>query len=215
MKPFVITIEDLKESVESAERCIKSGKKYGIKVNKFSAFTPKDDPLKFFKEEGLSPMGFDEDRKYSRNLNCLSAFRSHYSLWKQCVKENVNYLILEHDAVFKDKLPIIGFGDICNFGAPSYGSFNTPHKLGLNGLTSKLYLPGAHAYAITPLGARLLINQAKVYARPTDVFINLHAFPDIKEYYPWPVEAVDDFTTIQHEGGCGAKHRYSEEYKII
>ena len=65
MKPFVITIEDLKESVDM-QNVVLSLEKYGIKVNKFSAFTPKDDPLKFFKEEGLSPMGFDEDRKYSR-----------------------------------------------------------------------------------------------------------------------------------------------------
>ena len=69
---------------------------------------------------------------------------------------------------------------------------------------------------VTPNGAKQLIEQASIHARPTDVFIHLDTFPTINELFPWPVECVDDFTTIQNKNGCVAKHRYEPEtYKII
>jgi len=36
----------------------------------------------------------------------------------------------------------------------------------------------------------------------------------LQEYWPWPVEAHDSFTTIQNENGCLAKHNYGETYGI-
>jgi GR25 family glycosyltransferase involved in LPS biosynthesis len=80
---------------------------------------------------------------------------------------------------------------------------------------SKRYFPGAHAYQVNPTGAQKLIDQARVYARPTDVFLNIDTFPWLQEYYPWPVEARDTFTTIQKTEGCLAKHNYNDSYKII
>ena len=73
---------------------------------------------------------------------------------------------------------------------------------------SKNYFPGAHAYMLNPMGAKLLMKEAKRLARPTDVFLNINSFPWLQEYYPWPVEAVDSFTTIQNTQGCFAKHNY-------
>lgn len=40
MKHYVITIEDNPKSVEAAERCIASGKKFGLEIEKFAATTP-------------------------------------------------------------------------------------------------------------------------------------------------------------------------------
>ena len=107
------------------------------------------------------------------------------------------------------------FGGCINLGKPSYGKFNTPPLLGVNALTSKRYFPGAHAYRINPAGAARLLVQAKLYARPTDVFLNLDALEWLQEYYPWPVEARDSFTTIQKTEGCLAKHNYDDKYKIL
>jgi hypothetical protein len=45
---------------------------------------------------------------------------------------------------------------------------------------------------------------------PTDVFLNLNSFAFLQEFYPWPVEARDSFTTIQSEIGCRAKHNKVE-----
>ena len=82
-------------------------------------------------------------------------------------------------------------------------------------LIHKRYFGGAHAYMVAPEGAKLLIEKAKTDAGPTDVFLNIHNFPWLQEYYPWIAEAKDSFTTIQKEKGCLAKHNYNENYEIL
>jgi GR25 family glycosyltransferase involved in LPS biosynthesis len=214
MLAYVITIKGHAQSEEAAARCIASAKKYNTTVEKHWAVTPTNTNLKQkLKAEGIPKSGFTE--KYSRLDNCIAAFLSHYSLWQHSIKVNNTVLVLEHDAVFVHKLPDNIQGDIASFGAPSYGKFKQPAN-GYGPLISKQYLPGAHAYTVTPAGARMLVERAKRDAEPTDVFINNKKFPDtIHEYYPWPVEAKDYFTTIQKEAGCKAKHNYNGKYKIV
>ena len=214
MLAYVITIKGHAQSEEAAARCIESAKKYNINVENHWAVTPSNTDLKqTLKNEGIPQRGFTE--KYSRLDNCIAAFLSHYSLWQRSVELNDTVLVLEHDAVFTTAVPEIIQGDITSFGAPSYGKFKQP-AAGYGPLVSKQYLPGAHAYTVTPKGANLLIARAKRDAEPTDVFINNKKFPGaIKEYYPWPVEAQDYFTTIQKEAGCKAKHNYNGKYKIV
>ena len=69
MKSFVITIESLEKSVQAANRCIKSGKKYGFEIERFKATTPTDNPIELIHKLGISPHGFAE--KYSRVENCI------------------------------------------------------------------------------------------------------------------------------------------------
>jgi len=211
MKSFVITIKDNPRSVESAERCIESGKKVGCAIRMFNAVTPKDDPEFLFLREGLPVDGMREN--YSRFENCAAAFFSHYSLWKKCIQMNETFVIFEHDAVLHDKVPTVPFKYVMNIGHPSYGKFNTPSMFGVNPLTSKRYFPGAHAYMVTPMGAKKLIELAKKYAKPTDVFINLDLI-QAQEYYPWVAVAKDSFTTIQKELGTVAKHNKVEVIDI-
>jgi GR25 family glycosyltransferase involved in LPS biosynthesis len=214
MKAYVITIMDNPDSVKAAERCIKSAAKYGLEVEKFAAVTPDKDPLWYARKKGIPVKGFEE--KYSRFENCVSAFLSHFSLWEKCVKDNSNYMILEHDAYFVDSVNIfVNYDKAMNLGKPSYGKAQRPMKLGVNPLTSKQYFPGAHAYMIKPAGAKAFIERAYIDAGPTDVFLHLGRFPWLEEYYPWPVEARDTFTTIQKTEGCLAKHNYNDQYKII
>ena len=212
MKAFVITIMNHQGSLETSWRCIESGCKYDLDIKRFEAITPKDEPLTFLEQEGIPEAGFEE--KWSRNLNCISAFCSHYSLWQKCIELDEEILIFEHDAVLTGPIPNVPYTFICSFGKPSYGSFKIPQTLGLNPLTSKRYFPGAHAYGIKPAGAKLLIDQAKIDAGPTDTFLHLDRFNFLQEYYPWPVEARDNFTTIQNESGCIAKHNYNENYEV-
>ena len=42
MKAYVITIEDREPSVKAAEKCIESAAKFGIKVEKWPAITPRN-----------------------------------------------------------------------------------------------------------------------------------------------------------------------------
>mgnify|MGYP001944276764 CR=1 FL=1 len=179
----------------------------------FRAITPMDEPLEMLEREGIAPSSFDE--KYSRNLNCISAFLSHYSLWKECAEGNETFVIFEHDAVVTAPIPTQPFRYVMNIGEPSYGKFYIPRQLGVNPLTTKRYFPGAHAYMLTPAGAKLLVENAPMYAKPTDVYLNLDTFPWLQEYYPFVAKAKDSFTTIQVEEGCLAKHNWREGYKII
>lgn len=215
MKSYVITMYDNEQSVKSAERCIESAARHGHTVEMFRATTPQNaDVFDLAQSVGINPDHFKE--KYSRQENCIAAFLSHFSLWGMSHILNEEIQIFEHDAVVVGPLPeYIGHSGCINLGKPSYGKWNTPLTLGVNPLTSKKYFPGAHAYRVKPKAAGLLLKQAKVWARPTDVFLNLEIFPWLEEYYPWPVEARDTFTTIQKTEGCLAKHNYGPTYQII
>ena len=119
--------------------------------------------------------------------------------------------IFEHDAMCLNVInSTIMYNACISLGHPSYGKFNTPATLGVNPLTSKKYFPGAHAYRLKPTAAKMFIQQAKIEARPTDVFLNIHTFPFLEEYYPWLAEAKDSFTTIQNKNGIAAKHNKVE-----
>jgi len=211
MKAKVITIKSNKRSVEAAERCIKSGKMFGLNVEMFEAITP--DTYKEYVEKYSIPTDVFHD-KYSRFENCVSAFLSHYLLWRECFENDENYLILEHDAVIGGQIPDWSFDKCMNIGKPSYGKYNIPSIIGVNQLTSKKYFPGAHAYMLKPKGAKELIDGAIKWAQPTDIYLNLSFFPWLQEYYPWVVDAQDNFTTIQKDAGCKAKHGYNETYGI-
>lgn len=213
MKSYVITIFDNDKSVESAKRCVDSGKRFGQDIEMFPAITPRDNPFELLKAEGIKVGGFKG--AYSRLENCVSAFLSHYSLWNVAVNENIRVNIFEHDAILIDQIPGANFRYVMNFGAPSYGKYNQPRHIGVGPLTTKPYFPGAHAYSVTPEGARRLIACAKEKAGPTDVFINLEDMPWLQEYYPFAAEARDTFTTIQNVNGCLAKHNYNEDFRII
>ena len=213
MKSYVITITSLPQSVEIANRCIESGKKFDIEIEQFSAITPKDNVYKLAKTYGINLSGFSE--RYSRKENAISCFLSHYSLWKKAVETNESIFVLEHDAVIIDKIDTtVEFKGVLSLGKPSYGKFTVP-KRGISPLTSKDYLPGAHAYMINPMAASALMNRSKFKAMPADVFIDRRQFSWIEEMYPWPVEVHDTFTTVQKVEGCIAKHNYSEGFKIL
>ena len=214
MKSYVITIKSIEPSVKVAQRCINSMPEYDVQM--FDAITPNDNPTAILKSKGLPEDLFEE--VYSYKEKCISAFLSHFSLWEQCVEDNEEYQIFEHDAIAVAKIPkYISYKHCVSIGAPSYGKFKLPESLGTSSLFSKPYFPGAHAYRIKPSGAKLLIERAKVDAAPTDVFLNINRFPWLQEYYPWPVEAKDSFSTIQKTEGCLAKHQWDggEKYELI
>jgi GR25 family glycosyltransferase involved in LPS biosynthesis len=214
MKAYVITIDDLNKSVKAAQRCINSAAKYNLHVENFSAITPiNTNVYSKLSEEGIQGSKFSEE--YSRLTHCTAAFLSHFSLWKACAEDDCEYTIFEHDAMVFNEIPNMKFDKVISLGKPSYGKYNIPMLIGVNPLTSKKYFPGAHAYRLKPEGARLLIEQARKEAKPTDIFLNKETFPFLQEYYPWPVEVRDTFTTIQNVAGCWAKHGFNNNYEIL
>ena len=215
MKYYVITVSDIEKSVLSAKKCIESAKNISnIDVEIFNAITPRDNMSNIIKENSIQIKSFDE--RYSRKENAIACFLSHFLLWKKCIELNEPVIIFEHDAVIKNIINLdIKFDKLISIGKPSYGRFNTPTSNGINKLTSKRYLPGAHAYIIAPSGAAELIKRAKLDAKPVDVFLHLDIFPWLQEYYPWPVVVEDSFSTVQKVEGCIAKHNYNNKFEII
>lgn len=243
MKLYIIRIKGNEYSEKAAKRCLNSIVKFypesGFTEEEvyFNAITPHDNPEKILKKYGIKTLKhFIEP--YSRWHNVLAAFTSHFSIWKKILEDQKPGIIFEHDAVLVDNLPAATvkkylndepnspyriklkphhmLGDIVNIGHPSYGKWNTPPNFGINPLTSKRYFPGAHAYYVTPNGAKMLIKTAIERAGPTDVFIHLDRFPNLQEWYPYSAVAKDNFSTIQNETGCQAKHGYvKERYKLV
>lgn len=214
MKFKVITIKDHEKSMQVAKRCIESGAKFGHVIEHSWAITPKDDPIKMMNRLKLPIARFYD--KYSFPEKAISAFLSHYMLWHECSVTNEDYVIFEHDAVLVNPVPVhTTHRGLLSLGQPSYGKYNDPLLIGVNPLTSKRYLPGAHAYMLKPYTARLIMEEAMFTAQPTDIFLNLDRFPFLEEFYPWPAVAADSFTTIQREAGCVAKHNYKNGYEIL
>lgn len=212
MKSFVITIKSIDRSFNVAKRCIESMPEHDIQM--FDAITPKNDPFKMMIDKKIPIEKFKEE--YSYLESCVSAFLSHHTLWEMCAEDNEEYMIFEHDAVAVGTVPMLmSYDKVISLGKPSYGKFNTPNFFGPGPLTSKPYFPGAHAYRMKPSGARLLIEKAKTSASPTDLFLSTVNFPWLEEFYPWPVEARDNFSTIQRTRGCLAKHSWNDQYELI
>ena len=215
MKGYVVTLMNLPESVAVANRCAATGNRFGVDVTLFPAVF-KDIALDELEKEGLKLSKWDES--FSNVPAVIGNFVTQYRIWKTIIESKEPGIVLEHDAVFTAPVPDLnGKGDIINLGKPSYGNYHSKTNAGVYPLFSKSgYVPGAHGILITPTGALELINIAKqLGAAPCDLFINNTNFPNIKEIYPWVIEAKDEFSTIQKTKGCAAKHNYNKNYKIL
>jgi len=177
LKGFVITIENLPQSVAVAERCQKSAEKFGVSTDLFPAVTPASNPRELIKKLRLNDEHFKDDIG-SRPDNVIATFLSHYRLWSRCAEGKETFVIFEHDAVVVNEIPKYAiFMGCMNIGAPSYGKFEQPSMIGVNPLTSKNYFPGAHAYMLKPEAARILCETAITTAMATDVFLQKSLFP--------------------------------------
>ena len=217
MKSYVITMVDHEKSVKAAERCIKSAQKYGVTPEIFKAIVPEDNLEEEFAKDGMSIDDYTVDEKWSKREPSMCCYLSHKALWRKCVELNEKILVLEHDAVFVDKLPVnYTFYGLINMGKPSYGQYKEPiMESGVFPLFSKPHggLPGTHAYMVSPRGAKLLLRKKETTT--PDLFLNKVDFPWIQEYYPWPIKADDSFTTIQKVAGSTAKHNYNKHFEIL
>jgi len=211
MKALVITMLEEPQSVRVAERCIESGKKFGINVEIKAAITPKDNPIKILKENlGADASVFPTE--FAKLEPVISCFLSHYFIWKEAKEDT---LVLEHDAVFTSSIDHIQYNDLVNIGKPSYGRYRKQESPGVYPLFSKNgYLPGTHAYMFKKHFAKSLIEVAHRSPYPCDVFLSTRNFPTLQEYWPWPIKCEDEFSFIQKERGCEAKHNYNDSYKI-
>jgi hypothetical protein len=213
MKACIVTLFGHPQSEEVAERAYQSALAHGLAPEKFPGVW-RDDALRELAAEGLKQGTFDET--WSNTPAAMGNFVAQYRIWK-LIERNGPAIIMEHDSVVVAPIPdLTGRGDIINLGKPSFGKVRKPLNPGFYPLfSSGDKIPGAHGYYLTPAGATALVSMAKRKgAIPVDKFICPQRFT-IAEYYPWPIEAHDTFTTIQKTKGCLSKHNYGPEYKIL
>jgi len=217
MKGYVGALIQIPESLDVALRCIKTGMDFDVEVVVEPAVY-KDIAMSQLEYHKLKLSKWDES--FSNVGAVVGNFITQYRCWEKIVASEEPGIVLEHDAVFVAPIPdLTGKGDIINLGKPSFGRYSKKDNPGVYPMFSKsngLYAPGAHGYYVTPIGAQQLIDKAKqIGATPCDMFLSNKNFPDIKELYPWPIEAQDTFSTIQKEKGCKAKHNFNDSYKVI
>ena len=211
MKAYVIALLNVPESVQYAQRAIESAQAFGLEASMEPGVWREEAEARMH-AEGLRLAKWD--CSYSRLDAVIGCFLAHYYIWQKVTEPSV---IMEHDAVVVAPVPDL-VGDIVTIGKPSFGLLRQAPKQGEQKLFSAGdKIPGAHGYYVTPNGTRRLIETAKSRGiLPADKFINPKWFPDVAEYYPWSIEARDDFTTIQRVKGCLSKHSYRRgNYRII
>ncbi|RLA22901.1 MAG: hypothetical protein DRQ63_12225 [Gammaproteobacteria bacterium] len=188
MRARVIVIEGDDYSETVGQRCIDSGKKYGVIVEKFKAVT------KYTVEELMLNMdvhwvwaGVSNDRKrICPNTNLVqfpytcadlrtkkACSMSHYFLWKQCEHSDEPMLILEHDAIFVRELPNVDFKSIYQINnpvgcTPQGGTWRAQMQLAGEGVRQKTIihykddrpdgLAGNSAYMMQPWAATKAID---------------------------------------------------------
>ena len=212
MKAFVICIKGNDISAKGADVCIQSSKKVGndFVVKIFDAITPKmaktvmlGNGLRWKypwegKETDLAT-GLIKSAYQTANPNSrIACAMSHWLLWHECKKTDEPILVLEHDAVFTEKLDwklildskydIIGinspaaatrrahqFHDMVQAGeswiqpVPSVDEFNVPQGLA-----------GNSAYIIKPAGAKNLLNAASEHGLwPNDALMCKQLIPNL------------------------------------
>ena len=117
MKAYVITIRGFDYSESMADRCILSGKRYGVNVEKWDA-VPQDMGRSTMEGYGLQwtwpnlepdscpYTGLKRFPYATRNIGArIGCALSHYELWNQCLQVQEPIVILEHDAVFVGPMP--------------------------------------------------------------------------------------------------------------
>jgi len=163
----------------------------------------------------------------------IATFFSHYKLWLKSYKSNKSFFIFEHDARLKkdfDLNAIKNFsGDILNLGIPNWGravhqgkgiikrkicdKLHNIHRPEHGECTcSTQWLFGAHAYYITPSGAKKLVNQAKYEGiLPADTFIRQEVV-DIYDLLPLSFEQEYSPSLIQFSDNSKKEYIHGWDY---
>ena len=200
-RKYIICLTDIPESLAGVKRCINSAKRYGEdRGMEIFPGVRKEESLAFFLERDLtftSTPGHEEFYDVSAEMGC---FASHYLLWEKCVEVDEPIMILEDDVEFCAPVLPLKLKEIIHLGKPHFQRNIEVMSAVPNGHQEAYYpfnsLVGTHAYGITPLAAKKLIDAAhKIVIRPTDVFISSRTY-DILFYLPYPVKIGIEHSSI-------------------
>ncbi len=211
MKTFAIVIRDNEVSEFGYKTLCDTSDKVGndFTVERFDAITPSnmDETLKELKVKWNYPWegivsdfasGLIKKAYQTRNPKArIACALSHYLLWKQCVSLDEPIMILEHDAIFIDKIDfnineskfnILGINNPlgCTFKSRDYYNtiINSQQKEQMVPRLTTGDIPqglaGNSAYIIKPAGANKLISLVKEYGLwPNDAIMCYQLVPKL------------------------------------
>jgi len=161
MKNFIIILKNNKISEFYGNNAMESGKKYNWNLETFNAISGKEVSLSDYNLKATS-----SSKKCNSAFNrpgVVGCFLSHYNLWIKCLTLNEPIGIFEHDVVFQKSFPNnVKFEEVLRLDQLSKGK---NHGTGD-------WWEGSHAYIITPLGAKKLVNWVTTNgAWPSDVIL--------------------------------------------
>lgn len=226
MKAFIIHLPKSAVSVHEATLTVESLKEHTDfevelfeGVDKYNVWQKFIDSDFYFEDTTRWGCGFEDTE--------LAVFFSHYSLWQKCIELKESIVVLEHDARFHNSVDLDLLnsyrGDVINLGYPNWGTREWD-KDGDPRLETRVYcdephnyykpdkseckcdvnfLYGAHAYLVTPKGAKKLIKDAANGILPADTYIAADRVK-IADYLPHPSTQDMNNTMVQrislHEG---------------
>ena len=175
MKPFIIRLKNNHTSEKYATECVEQASKFGVSVKYFDAIDGNKYALH------LSSLNIAPRYKFKKGrVGVFGCFLSHYYLWKQCIIDNIPYVILEHDGYFIRSLPdniLDQFTDVLKLDDldPYSNNYNTllenmsdvpvTYKKYHNNTAKFLeknktgnYMRGAYGYIIKPHAANKIVS---------------------------------------------------------
>jgi GR25 family glycosyltransferase involved in LPS biosynthesis len=176
MKSFIIRLKNHDFSRTIADQCVAQAKTFGVDVEYFDAVTG-DEAQAIFDRDGIHKYPQKLKRNTAGVQGCAG---SHYLLWKQCIADNVPYLVLEQDGYMIRSLPDVldqfdhvlkldnndPFADDYNQQvAQDHSQSVIPYNVNW-GYKKKAapyggYFKGAWAYIIKPVAAEKLVHAFK------------------------------------------------------
>jgi len=225
MRTHIITIMDLYESVESAITCANTCALHGITAQLFPATTPDDDAHEIIETilgRKISTNILQMEPRPERVLSCLA---SQMRLWNSCVEVDEDFLILEHDARMITPLPDIEVDGVISLGKPSWNkelADSLEWEDGLNVMTNwnRPFL-GNHAIMMSPTGAKQILDRMRNpefrWLHPADMMMTPAMMGEglLKEYYPFPFDVQETFTTVQSGKSIDVKNYVPVDYKVL
>jgi GR25 family glycosyltransferase involved in LPS biosynthesis len=186
MKSFIITMKGHELSETLSQECQQQAAQHGLDVQIFEAIWGQD------YQQHLQTLGIrlsSQQKPGKMTLGHYGNFLSHYYLWQGCVRDNVPYLVLEHDGWILRDIPsnlLDQFDDVCKLDCYS------PYMTGYSSVVVKdlaspvtavpiqqlheatghgdairvktrtdYYSCGVYAYIIKPQGAKKLIDHVQ------------------------------------------------------
>jgi len=191
MKAYILCIDD-PVSESYTNDCLESCERFNIDSSRFQGVKGKTN-RELIRKYGYHIRTFDYSSEYCATIG-------HFEIWKQIAESDEIGIVLEHDAIVMSDLNNITVedGEILFLGPRLYSrkDYTFPVDETVDYIDIDFY-NGAHAYAITPNTAAMMLdhlNQTKLIQMPIDGLLGL------KNKFNMNLKAVDPAFVIAEVG---------------